>query len=585
MTDFIQYLPEVILGSSVMFLGYFLFRDKFSIPFRRFYLLGCMILPLLMPLVSFNSIQPEIKFVPHKVNEAFSVTETPQMIIPQDMPTTSGEKINSEPENGSFDWAIIAIIAYCSISMLFILRLVFSLITISKLIRNAHKNENDPYRIVKDKKFSGGSFFNWIFIHEHYLNKSTLDIILAHERVHARYWHSVDLLLSEIYCAFFWINPMAWLIRKEIKLNIEHEADAIVSNAFGKEQYAHMLLQLSVNKQNPGPILSFSAIHIGQRIKHILGEQKHHWSKSLLTIPFLIVATWLISCEPEMMDFTAMDPQTALKNVKTVTTRYISHQRDTQQKDGKIIAIAYYLPVGTVDRVEQHMTYPYDFEKPFKREFLASPDPVGVLHILDGFRIGHAENNILYGNDWPKYNKIDLFRAKSELYRKSTTIDKNEEGLPVKFTLTEELNEDLFYSGTKRGNKGSVVRMLIEEYKYIDGKVLSFTRKSESPESIMTFKNQTYNVGGSRVLTEMNYKYEGENLIEVSGQTQGSGSPETTKMEYQNGIMKSSSYYRKNTKYHYREFFYDESGLKTRTEIYNVYGEPEYTITYDYEYY
>ena len=594
MNNLPQYVFEVILGSSVLFLGYYLTKNFIAIAFRRFFLLSCLVLPLVFPLISFNSSEQVVIGIPNQVNLLF---EAPIQEINTEIASINSstaidvslEQINDSPiPKADINWINLAVFIYFIVAAFLLIRMGFSLFSLIKLIRNPKAEFNGTRIYVVDQQhFSGGSFFNHIFINKKYLNDPVVEIILAHEQTHARLWHSVDILLSEFYCIVFWLNPVAWFLRNEIRLNTEYQADQLSLKGFDRQSYSNTLLNLSIHAQNLQPVISFSAINIKNRIQYILRDKKYHWSRTLLAVPFLVIATWLISCEPEVMDFAAMDPEAALKNVKSVTTRYISHQKDTQQKDGKVIAIAYYLPDGTVDRVEQHMTYPYDFEKPFKREFLASPDPVGVLHILDGFHFGHAENNFLYGNDWPKYNKIDLFRAKSELYRKSTTIDKNEEGLPVKFTLTEELNEDLFYNGTKRGNKGSVVRMLIEEYKYIDGKVFSFTRKSESPESIsiMTFKNQTYKVGGSRLLTEMNYKYEGENLIEVSGHSQGHGSPETTKMEYQNGIMKSSSYYRKNTKYHYREFFYDDSGLKTRTEIYNVYGEPEYTITYDYDYY
>ncbi len=560
MTEFFQYLVEVTLGTSILFMGFYLIRSKCSIQFRRFYLLVCLILPLILPLVAFHSPVTDFTIVPQKLSTVLvlNVEPDPLEILQNNTVIDTEEPTSAAVEKTDFDWATAAIILYCLVTILLIVRLSISLMAISTLIRNAHKNEmNDPYHIVNDHRISGGSFFGWIFINKNILSGSSMDIILAHEQVHVKRWHSVDILLSEIYCAVFWINPLAWMIKREIKLNIEHEADARVANDYGKEHYANMLLQLSVNRQNQGPILSFSAFHIRKRLHLIMNRGKHHWAFSGASLPFLVLAFWMISCEPEMMDFSTMDPQAAMQNVKTVTTRYISHQKDTQKKDGKVIAIAYYLPDGTVDRVEQHMTYPYDFKEPFEIPFLASPSPAGVLHILDGFNIGHAEKNILYGNDWPKY-ATKMFKP-SELFNRSVSTENNSIGLPEKIVIKDEINEEMF----KPKYKGSRVRTYTQNFTYSGKKVTSYS--------------------GNNGRSYAEYKYDGDRLIEVSsGDFYGSGK---ASLEYKGDMLVNSSFHKYGKKYNHREFHYNSDGLKTRTEIYNVYGEPEYTIIYDYEYY
>ena len=53
-----------------------------------------------------------------------------------------------------------------------------------------------------------------------------MDLILKHEKVHARDWHSIDLLLTHLYRAVFWINPLAWMIKRQVGENLEFIADA-----------------------------------------------------------------------------------------------------------------------------------------------------------------------------------------------------------------------------------------------------------------------------------------------------------------------------------------------------------------------
>ncbi|MEQ8679926.1 MAG: M56 family metallopeptidase [Cyclobacteriaceae bacterium] len=597
MNNLLQYLFEVILGSSVLFLGYALTKNYLTIAFRRFFLLSCLFLPLVFPLISFDTSEKIVAELPDQVNHLFDaplernhVEEISTGAQLKEVTLTEQDQsiVNSSTE---INWTTLSIILYLVVSACLFIRMCLSLISLLRLIKNPVTEFNgQKLYVIDNQQFSGGSFFHFIFINKELLNDPVMEIIISHEQVHHRLWHSVDILCSELYCIVFWINPISWFFRNEIRLNTEYQADLLATKGIDRQHYSNTLLNLSIHSQNLLPVISFSAINIRSRINFMLQGKRYHWSRSLLTIPFLILTTWLISCEPEMMDFTAMDPQTALKNVKTVTTRYISHQKDTQQKDGKVIALAYYLPDGTVDKVEQHTTYPYDYKKPFKRSFISSPNPVGVLHLMDGFDLGEAMNNILYGNDWPKYKDVDDFGKKGERITRKTTIKKNDFGLPTSYIIDEELNEDIFYQGEERYSKGMVMNRHEETFNYSNGKVISHSRNTYYParEILMknlTLKNVDYQPPSKQLLHETHFFYEGENLIKVTNNAPQNGSFATTKMQYENGIMTSASYFREDKQYNHREFFYDESGLKTRTEIYNVYGEPEYTITYDYEYY
>ncbi|XOV92342.1 MAG: M56 family metallopeptidase [Bacteroidota bacterium] len=574
MNNFIQYLFELTLGSGVLFLGFLIFKKHLPLKFRRLYLIGCLILPLIIPHLSFNTADPEISVVPEKLSHVFVTAPIVDISIESTsiQPIETEESGHEETQSLTIPWKQIVIFVYSLVSLFLLIRFGLSIRAVLRLMNDQQIDENgNRFYLIENKRFTGGSFFKHIFINAFYLNDPALNIILTHEKIHSRLLHSLDILISELYCAVFWINPFAWFIKKEIQLNAEFEADLYAAETYNKDFYAQTLLHLSINTKNMGPLTSFSAVNIQNRIRYILNKRRHHWASSLSVLPFLVLIFWLVSCEPEMMDFTAMDPQAAMKNVKTVTTRYISHQKDTQQKDGKVIAIAYYLPDGTVDRVEQHMTYPYDYERPFKREFLISPNPTGVLHILDGFELGQGENNILYGHDWPKLYAQDVYSYKSELAHRTVDIKNNNIGLPESIIIQDEFDEE-YYTYDRTNNKNQRITIKNRRYEqaftYDNGKVASHSG----------------NMPG-KLLHDTFYKYEGENLSEVTRNQYGYGTPPSTKFEYEGDIMTKSSFFKNGKKYNYREFFYNSEGLKTRTEIYNVYGEPEYTIIYDYEYY
>ncbi len=80
------------------------------------------------------------------------------------------------------------------------------------------------------------SFGPWIFIHPDGLDKQTLREVLIHEQAHVRGWHTLDILFSQVVCILFWWNPAAWLMRREVRMNLEFIADKTVCDVLVKSE-------------------------------------------------------------------------------------------------------------------------------------------------------------------------------------------------------------------------------------------------------------------------------------------------------------------------------------------------------------
>jgi glycosyltransferase involved in cell wall biosynthesis len=57
------------------------------------------------------------------------------------------------------------------------------------------------------------------------MTEQTLREVLIHEQAHVRGWHTLDILFSQLVCILFWWNPAAWLMRREVRMNLEFIAD------------------------------------------------------------------------------------------------------------------------------------------------------------------------------------------------------------------------------------------------------------------------------------------------------------------------------------------------------------------------
>ena len=117
------------------------------------------------------------------------------------------------------------------------------------------------------------SFFHWIFIHPTSHTEDELSEILTHEQTHANQWHSIDVLVSEIVCIFCWFNPFAWLMKREIRTNLEYLADnRVLETGHDSKAYQYHLLGLSHHKAAATIYNSFNVLPLKKRIKMMTRE-------------------------------------------------------------------------------------------------------------------------------------------------------------------------------------------------------------------------------------------------------------------------------------------------------------------------
>ena len=75
------------------------------------------------------------------------------------------------------------------------------------------------------------------------------DAILAHEKAHIRYGHSVELLLVDVMAAFQWFNPAIWMLRSDLQDLHEFEADdAVLRSGANIREYQYLLIKKAVGK-------------------------------------------------------------------------------------------------------------------------------------------------------------------------------------------------------------------------------------------------------------------------------------------------------------------------------------------------
>ena len=176
------------------------------------------------------------------------------------------------PQAQTMDWHQVMKggieLVYWIVAALLSARLFVQLASILRLARQCPTQKVDGILIHRLSPEKGSfSFFRWIFICPDAHSGEELHEILTHERTHARQWHSVDVLVGELACIACWFNPFVWLMRREIRTNLEYLADErVLATGHDAKAYQYHLLGLSHHKAAATIYNSFNVLPLKKRI-------------------------------------------------------------------------------------------------------------------------------------------------------------------------------------------------------------------------------------------------------------------------------------------------------------------------------
>ncbi|MFC4635620.1 M56 family metallopeptidase [Dokdonia ponticola] len=216
------------------------------------------------------------------------------------------------------NWWQIALIIYGIGFTIMITRLLIQLISLYKLISAYPKTRKGGYTYVAitDKAITPFSFFTTICYNPSLHTPKELEMILAHEKIHVRQRHTIDILLTQCMLAIQWFNPLAWLYKKSLEQNLEYIADnGAIKEVSSSREYQHTLVKVSSTLIQPALTNNFYHSLIKKRIV-MLNKQtsrKRNLWKLGLVLPALALFMYSFNIK-EVVEYReiSMDTETAL---------------------------------------------------------------------------------------------------------------------------------------------------------------------------------------------------------------------------------------------------------------------------------
>lgn len=289
------YLLQVNVGLILFYALYKLVctRDTFFRS-RRFILIVSLVLPFILPFID--------------VREWLESRDRMIMLTHFDYSAVLPEIVvgSEAAETGNRVFVLSEWIGYLYFAgvLVLLVRLALQAFSLYRLIIRMPEKEINGVRVKCLNDPSGPfSFFGWIFMNPAAVKEDEISEILTHEMAHVKQHHSVDVLLAEMVNICCWINPFAWLLKREVRLNLEFLADRKVMEAgFATKSYQYHLLGLAYNHKY-GLSNNFNFSHLKQRIIMMNKKKSNaagHIKYALFVLPaFALLVAGNISCSQD----------------------------------------------------------------------------------------------------------------------------------------------------------------------------------------------------------------------------------------------------------------------------------------------
>lgn len=268
MRTFFIYIIQVNLAIIVLYILYKVAfqKDTFFLA-RRWYLIGSVLFSFIHPFFSIPFLR-ELSIFKRDVSSINGVVDVGEL-------SSAGTIIDHNAEISWLNWEVV-VASILIMGMIFILfKFSVQLISVFRIKSRSKRRAFGNITFYNlEKEIAPFSFFNWIFIHSESHTSDKLKQIIIHEQIHAKGWHSIDMLIMELSLILLWWNPLFWMMKRDVVINLEYIADnRVLDEGINKLDYQYNLLDITYNNYSIQLVNNFNISQLKQRIMMMNSEK------------------------------------------------------------------------------------------------------------------------------------------------------------------------------------------------------------------------------------------------------------------------------------------------------------------------
>ncbi|MDR7371674.1 M56 family metallopeptidase [Flavobacterium aquidurense] len=259
---------------------FFLLRKETFFNTNRWFLLAGLITSVVLPFVVYT------KIVWVDPTPLPSMGYSP-VYIPQ----------NIQEDSFEINWNYVLLSIYSIGFLAFILKFGFDFYSLNSVLKGKNIQQEADFKFIDvEENIAPFSYFDYIVYNSSLYSESELESILEHEKVHSDQNHTMDVIVSRIFCVLFWFNPIIWLYKKAILQNLEFIADSEAAKKISdKKAYQYTLLKITTHETCVAITNHFYQSLIKKRIVMLNKNQskKTNYWKYCTVIPALAAFVFL----------------------------------------------------------------------------------------------------------------------------------------------------------------------------------------------------------------------------------------------------------------------------------------------------
>lgn len=216
--------------------------------------------------------------------------------------------------------------------------------------RRSRALADGSHLVITDRNYAPFSWRKYIVISRKDYEANGA-MIITHEQAHVRHHHSLDLILAQLFCAFQWFNPAAWMLKRSLLEVHEYEADAsVLESGFDERRYQICLVRAALQGSFATTTNNFANCSTKKRIVMMNRHSTNPWARLRVLLMLPAVALSVTVASASNQDIKTADKQ------NTITIQV------AQEREGKpdtIMAIdARPVPQDVFLVVEEQPEYP-----------------------------------------------------------------------------------------------------------------------------------------------------------------------------------------------------------------------------------
>ena len=257
--------------------------------FNRVVLLCSLALAAVVPFMHFQSVGEKAAApITYMLNEIMVYADGSIQLNPG----------QTEQAESGISWASVVSLVYLAGVIICLLRVAFGVLSSEIICHRRSRTLSDGSRLViTDRNYAPFSWRNYIVISRKDYEANGA-MIITHEQAHVRHHHSFDLMLAQLFCAFQWFNPAAWMLKRSLLEVHEFEADAsVLENGFDERRYQICLVRAALQGSFATTTNNFANCSTKKRIVMMNRHSTNPWARLrvLLMLPAVALSVILAS--------------------------------------------------------------------------------------------------------------------------------------------------------------------------------------------------------------------------------------------------------------------------------------------------